>query len=104
MTATIRHRISTFLGWCPNVPGTNVETAGNRIGTEYPGYAGPASPQPGISPTAHPVHRWMTAGALAILFATFFVGGNSWWPAVVLAILVIFLIIHIRTTKATECA
>jgi len=43
----------------------------------------------------------MTTAALVILFATFVAGGNLWWPFFVFAVLVIFLIIHIRTQKNT---
>jgi membrane protein YdbS with pleckstrin-like domain len=46
----------------------------------------------------------MTAIALAILVATLFVGGNIWWVAFVLVILVIFVVIQIRTVQTQRRA
>lgn len=99
MPATISYRIRAYLGWCPNAHAMKVQTAGHRNRTESPGIDGPPSPQSGIFPATTPASRWMTGVSVVIVIATCFVGGNLWWPAIVLAILGIFLIIHIRTLK-----
>jgi len=96
MTLVIADTIRIYLGWCPNArPAVSVSR-------EAPSRAGilPDTPQPGTTPLVFGVPRWMTAISIAILFATFFVGGNIWWPAIVLAVLVIFVIIHIRSLPA----
>jgi len=95
--------IRGWLGWCPHARTLDAQTPRtSRIGPS--GITDPEPPQPGTSPTTLAVPHWMTAIALAILFATLFVGGNVWWVAFVLAVLVIFVVIHIRTIQTQERA
>nr|WP_321351030.1 hypothetical protein [uncultured Methanoregula sp.] len=48
--------------------------------------------------------RWFTGVAIVILFATLFVGGNSWWPLVVLATIALGLILLIQTNRSARRA
>lgn len=101
MIHTSFQRIQVWFGWCPNHPGPHVRTRDHMTGRVAPGITDPEPPRADTSKTIITVNHWMTGGALAILVATFFVGGNIWWPPFVLVILVIFVIIHLRTLKET---
>jgi hypothetical protein len=90
------------MGWCPNSYTMNAKTSGNR--TDISDISDSDPPQPGTTPAFLVTQHWMTATALVILFATFFVGGNLWWPIFVFALLVIFVVIHIRTLQTQESA
>jgi len=57
-------------------------------GTGLTGSTDQKSPWPGILPKSLEVPHWMTAVALVILFATCFVGGNLWWPVLVVIVLI----------------
>ncbi|MDD4137641.1 MAG: hypothetical protein PHT99_07100 [Methanoregula sp.] len=98
MTQTISDKIGAYLGWCPNARTLDAQTHSTKR-IEPSGITEPEPPQPGTFPTTLAEPHWMTAAALAILFATFFVGGNLWWVAFVLAVLVIFVIIRVRTLQ-----
>jgi len=104
MMQTVTQRLQAYFGWCPNSPGVNIQTSDLATGQVVSGIADPETPQPRTIPTRVATPSWMNATALVIFFATLFVGGNIWWPAIVLAVLVIFIIIHIRTLKQTGCA
>jgi len=95
ISALIHHH----LGWCPNAHTLKAPVSGIGAGAEPAGISDPESPRPGISPAILTVPQWMTAVALVILFATFFVGGNILWPALVLVILAIFVAIHIQSIR-----
>jgi fatty acid desaturase len=101
MMLTISQRLQAYFGWCPNSPGVHVQASDRATGRVAPGIADPEPPHDQTIPTRIAMPAWMTVVALAILFATLFVGGNIWWPVFVFAVLVIFLIIHIRTQKNT---
>ena len=98
---TVSQRLQAYFGWCPNHISARVQTADLATGRVAPINASPEPPQPGIIPTRIATPVWMNAAALVILIATCFVGGNIWWPAIVLVILVIFVIVHLRTVKNT---
>jgi len=103
MTQTISDKIGGWLGWCPNAHTLDTQTP--RTGRIEPsGVTDPEPPQPQTIPTRIATPAWMTAVALTILVATLFVGGNVWWPAIVLAVLVIFVIIQIRTVQTQRRA
>ena len=94
-------KIGSYLGWCPNARTLDAKTpCTERIGPSE--IADPEPPQTILTRITTP--GWMTAVALAILFATFFVGGNIWWVAFVLVILVIFVVIQIRTVQTRRRA
>lgn len=97
MTQIIVDTVRAYLGWCPHARPSAVTVPRTGI---LP-HAGdlPDTPRPGTAPLVTAVPRWMTAVSIAILFATCFVGGNLWWPIIVLAVLVIFVFIHIRTIQ-----
>ena len=96
MTQMISDNIGAYLGWCPTTRTLDAHTScTSRI--DPSGITDPEPPQPGTFPITLAEPHWMTAAALTILFATFFVGGNLWWVAFVLAVLVIFVIIRVRT-------
>jgi hypothetical protein len=97
MTLSFINTIGTYLGWCPHarpaaatVPCTGILPHARDL---------PDTPQPGTAPLVTAVPHWMTAVSIAILFATIFVGGNFWWPILVLGVLVVFAFIHIRTIQ-----
>jgi hypothetical protein len=94
ISALIHQRLS----WCPNAHALKVPESGIRTGMNQTGISDP-DPRPGTSASALAVPHWMTAAALAFLFATLFIGGNLWWVAFVLAVLVIFVIIRVRTLQ-----
>ena len=103
MITRISDIIHEWTGWCPNSPALDVQKP--RISMSgLSGITDPEPPQPQMILTRIATPPWMTAIALAILFATFFVGGNIWWPAIVLAVLVIFVIIHIRSVQTQRRA
>jgi hypothetical protein len=83
MTDTLRNNFRHRLGWCPNTS-TRPEPQDTRQGI----YAGtkPGNGQPGTAPYAAAIPAWFSVFSIGILFATFFVGGNIWWPPVVLVI------------------
>ncbi|MCK9630720.1 MAG: hypothetical protein M0R30_03680 [Methanoregula sp.] len=91
MTEPISNKTGAYLGWCPNAHALKVPSPGARAGTEQTGISDPEPPQPGTSLTTLAVDHWMTTAALVILFATFFVGGNIWWPFFVGAVLIVCL-------------
>lgn len=101
MTHTAFQQLQTWFGWCPNHPGIHVQTRDNRTGRVAVEISDPEPPKPRTSKATITVNHWMTGGALAILVATCFVGGNIWWPPLILVMLVIFVIIHLRTLKET---
>lgn len=102
MTQTISDKTGAYLGWCPNARTLDAQPpCTSRTGPS--GITDPEPPRPGTSPATAGVPSWMTAAAMIILFATCFVGGNIWWPAFVLVVLAIFILIHIRTMKQTGC-
>lgn len=92
-------RIYERPGWCPNTQGVNVRTPGAKIGVDPTGVSTPDSPQPGATPASLATPHWMSAVAVAILFATIFVGGNLWWVVFVLAVLILLVILHIRSLQ-----
>lgn len=97
----VSERLQAYFGWCPNHPGAHVQAVDLTKGQVVPMNVDPEPPQPGTIPTQIATPTWMNAAALVILVATCFVGGNIWWPAVVLVILIIFVIIHLRTLRNT---
>jgi hypothetical protein len=88
---TVSQRLQAYFGWCPNSPGACVQAIDLTTGGVARGIADPEPPQPHTIPTRIATPAWMCATALMILFATFFVGGNIWWPAFVGAVLIICL-------------
>ncbi|MDD1691299.1 MAG: hypothetical protein LUQ66_11655 [Methanoregula sp.] len=90
------------LSWCPNAHALKVPEPGIRTGMDQTGISDP-DPRPGTSASALAVPHWMTTAALVILFATFFVGGNIWWPVFVGAVLIVCLAYwyyrHIRKVR-----
>ncbi len=100
MMHTFSQRFQAYFGWCPatsrpaGIPAPVTEASTGTC-------TGHNQPKPGTVPAHHASAAWMTAGAVAILLATCFVGGNIWWPPVVLAVLVIFILIHLREIKST---
>ena len=103
MTQTISGKIWAYLGWCPHARTLDAQTP-RTIRIDPSGITDPEPPQPQTIPTRIATPAWMTAIALAILFATFFVGGNLWWVAFVLAVLVILVVIQIRTVQTQRRA
>jgi len=71
------------LGRCPN--SRVVSTCTPVMKGELAGFPEPQGQQPesAIQGTIKMLD-WFTTVAIIILFATLFVGGNFWWPAVVL--------------------
>jgi len=103
MIRCISDKIGAYLGWCPHARTLDAQTPRtNRISQS--GIIDPEPPQPQTIPTRIATPAWMTAIALAILVATLFVGGNIWWVAFVLVILVIFVVIQIRTVQTQRRA
>lgn len=92
------------LGWCPNTQGVTVRTPGARTGADPSGVSNPESPQPDATPASLATPHWMSAVAVAILFATIFVGGNLWWVVFVLAVLILLVILHIRSLQSQGAA
>ncbi|HEX3002457.1 MAG TPA: hypothetical protein VHN82_08870 [Methanoregula sp.] len=88
MLHTAFQRLQVWFGWCPNHPGVRKQTRNCITGPVAPGISDPEPPQPGTSSPTIMVNHWMTAGALAILVTTCFVGGNVWWPFFVGAVLI----------------
>lgn len=80
MMHTAFQRIQIWFGWCPNHPGIHAQTQDHMTQQFAPGLTNPESPQPDTPKATITVDHWMTGGALAILVATCFVGGNIWWP------------------------
>jgi len=95
--AQVSEVIRGWLGWCPNAPPVTITIS--RTGTSLHSGNVPDTPQPGTSPAALAVSHVMTGVSVVILFATCFVGGNIWWPPIVLAVLTLFVFIHIRTLQ-----
>ena len=104
MTETLSEKLRMYLGWCPNTHNLNTYTPCRRLGTEQTDPSDSEPPGAGVSPVRLTTPHWMDAVAVAILFATFFVGGNLWWVAFVLAVLVVFVIIRIRTIQTRRGA
>ena len=103
MTQTISDKIGEYLGWCPHARTLDTHTPRtSRI--DPSGITDPEPPQPQTIPTRIATPPWMTTIALAILVATFFVGGNLWWVAFVLVVLVILVVIQIRTVQTQRRA
>lgn len=82
--------IHGWLGWCPNARNPNTQAPCHTAGRQPIDISDP-DPRPGTSASALAVPHWMTTAALVILFATFFVGGNIWWPVFVGAVLIVCL-------------
>ena len=80
--------IHGWLGWCPNTHVLKVQAPAASTGTGHTNTIDRSSPWPGILPRSLKVPHWMTAVALVILFATCFVGGNLWWPFLVVIVLI----------------
>jgi hypothetical protein len=81
--------IQRWLGWCPNTHVLKVQAPVKSTGTGQTSTTDRQSPWPGILPRSMSVvPHWMTVLGLGILFATFFVGGNFWWPVLVSIVLV----------------
>lgn len=99
MITRVAEIIHERLGWCPNTRIQRVQTPDTRIEPELTGIPDPESPQPDTTPVGLATPHWMSAAAVMILFATIFVGGNIWWVAFVLAVLILFVILHIRTLQ-----
>lgn len=98
MIRCISDKIGANLGWCPHARTLDAQTPrAGRIGPSE--ITDPEPPQPLTILTLIATPPWMTAVALAILVATLFVGGNIWWVAFVLVVLVALVVIHIRTVQ-----
>ncbi len=80
--------IRGWLGWCPNTHVLKIQVPAANTGTGLTATTDRESPWPGILPKSLAVPHWMTAVALVILFATCFVGGNLWWPILVVIVLI----------------
>ena len=97
---SISDKIGLYVGWCPNARTLDTQTSCNgRIPSEI---TEPEPPRTILTQITSPT--WMTAVALVILFATFFVGENVWWVAFVLVVLVILVVIQIRTFQTQRRA
>ncbi|WP_292416895.1 hypothetical protein [Methanoregula sp.] len=92
MMHTAFQHLQVWIGWCPNHSGIHAQTRDNRTARGAVEMSDPEPPQPGTSKATITVNHWMTGGALAILVATCFVGGNIWWPFFVGAVLIAFLV------------
>ena len=103
MMRCISDKIGAYLGWCPNARTLDAQKP-RTIMIDPSGITDPEPPQPHTIPTRIATPAWMTAIALAILFATFFVGGNLWWVVFVLFVLVILVVIQIRTVQTQRRA
>lgn len=103
MMRCISDKIAAYLGWCPHARTQNAQK--HHTGRIAPSeITDPEPPQPLTIPAWIATPPWMTAVALAILIATFFVGGNIWWVAFVLVVLVVLVAIHIRTVQTQRRA
>lgn len=80
--------IRGWLGWFPNTHVLRMQVPAASTGTGLTGSTDRESPWPGILPKTLEVPHWMTVLALVILFATCFVGGNLWWPVLVVIVLI----------------
>jgi len=80
--------IRGWLGWCPNTHALKMQVPAASTGTGLSAATDRESPWPGILPKSLEVPHWMTVLALVILFATCFVGGNFWWPVLVVIVLI----------------
>ena len=92
--------VRAWLGWCPSAPGVKVripETPDVPCGTVIPARDMP--PAGGIRIVPVVIPHWMTAVSVVILFATCFVGGNFWWPFVVLAVIIAFTLCLCRSCQ-----
>lgn len=72
-----------YLGWCPHAAGAQDTRIDNQDGPN------PAVKKdlPESTPAAHTtIPDGFTTLSILILFATLFVGGYIWWPAIVLGI------------------
>lgn len=86
--------IRGWLGWCPSAPAQEAwipEPPDQRCSPVMP--APGSIPAGGILIAPVVIPRWMTAVSLLMLISTCFVGGNAWWPVLVLTVIVIFTII-----------
>jgi Flp pilus assembly protein TadB len=72
-----------WTGWCPNA-GTLLELHDARKG--FPDPADDEEKQPGTASYMAGIPAWFTTVSVIVLFATVFLGGNLWWPALVLVI------------------
>jgi len=81
--------IRGLLGWCPNTYVLKMQVPAASTGTGLTATTGREAPWPGILPKSLEVPHWMTVLALVILFATCFVGGNLWWPVLVVIVLIV---------------
>jgi len=92
MMHTAIQQLQVWFGWCPNHPGIHAQTHDQMTQRFAPGLTDPESPQPDTPGATITVNHGMTVGALAILVATCFVGGNIWWPLFVGAVLLASLV------------
>ncbi len=94
-------RFRHYLGWCPN--SRVVSTCTPVMKGELAGFPEPQGQQPesAIEGTIKMLD-WFTTVAIIILFATLFVGGNFWWPAVVLAIVAIGIAVVDRPKRSSR--
>ena len=86
-----------YLGWCPHAARSHNTGVNEREGS------GPAVEKrvPEASPAAHAtVPDGFTLLSILILFATLFVGGYFWWPALVLGITIAGILAFRARTKA----
>lgn len=104
MIHTVSRRLQAYFGWCPNSPGVHVQARDLATEGRNPKIADPQPPQPLTIPERIATPDWMTTVALVILFATFFVGGNLWWVAFVLVVLVILVAIRIWSVRTRQGA
>lgn len=76
-----------WLGWCPNSRALEVQAP---LGANN----SPAVVRSqGSDPAGNSIFPdWITAGAVLILFATLFVGGQFWWPFFVGGVLIVCLV------------
>ncbi|MHB8164618.1 MAG: hypothetical protein ACYDDV_09820 [Methanoregula sp.] len=99
MTDTLRNNFRHRLGWCPNTsthPIPQDTRQGISAGTK------PGNEQPGTAPYKAAFPAWFAVISIGILFATLFVGGNIWWPPLVLVIAGVGLAIMHCSNHTTE--
>lgn len=95
--------VRAWLGWCPSAPMVTSripETSDLPCSGGIPARDMPPAGRIQIVPVVIP--HWMTAVSLVILFATCFVGGNFWWPLMVLAVIGVFTLCLCRSCQASR--
>jgi len=88
MMHTAFQQLQVWFGWCPNNPGIHAQNRDQITKHSAQKMIDPESPQPDTPGATITVNNWMAIGALAILFATCFIGGNILWPFFVGAVLI----------------